>query len=143
MDNVIGRTLRRLRGKRPIKEVSAAAGISQEYWHNIESGRRVPTDSRVYLKLLCLGLGLPKDTALDLLHDAYLEEMGLRDPDLRALCVAAIAGRLPPAARRAMVALRLGYQVLDRRGADLKDTPSDVAQPVDSRRNGAESVPQN
>lgn len=116
MPSIIGKRIRQLRGKRSVKELSKAASMSEAYWRDIEAGRRRPDDSRVYLRQLCMGLGLPKAEAVPLLRDAYLEEMGLKDPQLRSLCVTAIEGKLSPEARRAIIAVLLGYRLIDEQG---------------------------
>jgi transcriptional regulator with XRE-family HTH domain len=102
--NAIGRKLRELRGSRTLREVAKAAGISETYLKNIKSGQRQPTGEHLYLRILCLGLGLPKRKACAILHNARLQELGIKDRRLREICVADLQGELTEQVRQALAA---------------------------------------
>ncbi|NVM95851.1 helix-turn-helix domain-containing protein [Arthrobacter wenxiniae] len=65
---LLGETLRRARGGRPMLDVALAAGISPETLRKIESGR-VPTPSFSTVAMLAMALELSLDTVWRTVHE--------------------------------------------------------------------------
>lgn len=56
----LGAWLRKLRAGQPIKDLAEAAGISHQYWADLERGRK--TNVRKATRIaICLALGVPVD----------------------------------------------------------------------------------
>lgn len=56
----LGEWLRKMRGDQPVKDLAETAGISHQYWADIERGRK--TNVRKATRLaICMALGVPED----------------------------------------------------------------------------------
>jgi transcriptional regulator with XRE-family HTH domain len=93
-----GALLRRLRGRTPLRELAARAGLSYSHLANLEAGRKTARDA-LALRLLTRGLGLEEREARGLVLDLRLVEWGLRDRELRGLVRDVVLGKVPAVVR--------------------------------------------
>ena len=108
--NSFGRLLRRLRGRTPLSEVAARAGLNEEYLTNLEAGE-VPVDETLARQILRDGLDLHRKDINRLILGLHLYDLGLKDNDLRQLVIALIRRELPAAVRAELKELYRRYRV--------------------------------
>ena len=89
-----GPLMRRLRGPLGQSETARRIGLSKGYLANLEAGRKVPTEARAR-RMLERGFGLTGPALDRTIAELRLLDLGLADPELRALALDLIAGRVP------------------------------------------------
>lgn len=73
---------KRLNRPGAIARAAQATGFAHTYLSQIKSGRRVPLQQTVYVKLLTDALGMTFEAAHQLIAQAKLEELGFTNPEL-------------------------------------------------------------
>lgn len=115
-----GSLLRRLRGTLPLVAVARRIGISKGYLANLEAGRKVPTAARAR-RMLERGFGLTGPALARAIAEVELQDLGLADPELRALALDLILGAVPTTAESRLRRVYRSY-------ARSTETPTELTE---------------